>query len=426
MVNPLGLDFTLGGADSAAALGFPDGRTESYRALKARVLARAEALRPQALVPLPAAPEALLVEALAAWHAGAVAAVSSGPAEASAVISGGAALLLYTSGSTAAPKGVLLSGAGLRANVEAILTYLPVAEVSDTALLLPLHYSYALVGQALTTLHAGGTVWLLDGLPYVGEQLEAISRIGRPVGLSSVPTALRRLAKTQLEAPSRARLGYLASAGGKLSADTVRLVHAAFPGVRLFNQYGLTEASPRVAAISDAHPAFTYGSVGCALPGLEVLALSPSGAPLPPGMTGELAVRGPSVMLGYHRDLEATARVLAPDGTLRTGDLGYVDESGFIYLEGRTDGVVKVAGERVSLAQVGAALGDVELVAVPDEALGTRLVAFVEGDPKPVRDRGRALPPQQRPAKVVSLTAFPRTANGKVDRAALRALAEQS
>jgi long-chain acyl-CoA synthetase len=425
VVNPLAVEWTLGGADDAPALGFLDGRVQTYRELREQVRARAGSMTPGRIVPLPSDPGALLADALAAWHAGAVAAPNPSQIDASTSIDLRAALLLYTSGSTGSPKGVLLSAAGLRANVEAILGYLPVAQVPDTALLLPLHYSYALVGQALTTLHAGGTVWLLNGLSYAREQLDALARIARPVGLSSVPTSLRALASTQLEAKAPVRLGYVASAGGRLTAETVTRVRSAFPGVRLFNQYGLTEASPRVAAISDGHPAFAYGSVGRALNGLQVFAVGPSGARQPAGAPGELAVRGPSVMLGYLGDPEATARVLAPDGTLRTGDTGYVDENGYIFVEGRNDGVVKVAGERVSLAEISERLGHAELVALPDEALGAKLIAFVEGDPKPVRERARALPPQKRPVRIVSVTSFPRTSNGKIDRVALRALAEK-
>jgi long-chain acyl-CoA synthetase len=425
VVSPLAVEWTLGGPDAAPALAFLDGRVLTYGELRERVRARAGALTPGCVVPLPPAPDALLVDALAAWHAGAIAAPNPGQIDVSTYVDLRAALLLYTSGSTGTPKGVLLSAAGLRANAEAILGYLPIARVPDTALLLPLHYSYALVGQALTTLHAGGTVWLFNGLAYAREQLDAIARIGRPVGLSSVPTGLRSLASMQLEAKAPLRLGYLASAGGRLTSETVALVRSAFPGVQLFNQYGLTEASPRVAAISDDHPAFAYGSVGRALPGLHVFAVDASGARLPAGAPGELAVRGPSVMLGYLGDPQATARVLGSDGTLRTGDSGYVDENGYVFVQGRNDGVVKVAGERVSLAEISERLGQAELIALPDEALGAKLIAFVEGDPTPVRQRARELPPQKRPVRIVSLAAFPRTANGKIDRAALRALAEK-
>src|SRR5207248_5983158 len=125
-------------------------------------------------------------------------------------------------------------------------------------------------------------------------------------------------------------------------AGRVERVGSAFGAVRFFNQYGLTEASPRVTAVSDDEPAFALGSVGRALPGISVFAVGESGARLPTDASGELAVRGPSVMLGYLGDAAATARVLSTDGTLRTGDWGRVDRNGYVYVEGRKDGVVKV------------------------------------------------------------------------------------
>ncbi len=420
---PLALSWTLGGSDESIALAFPDGRTQTYGALRAAAVDRRRDLRPHRAVACRSDPRDLLVDALAAWDAGAVAVPGSVTVDATRELDARAALLLFTSGSTGAPKGVLLGGAGLRANVEAILSYLPVTAVPDTALLLPLHYSYALVGQALTTLHAGGTVHLLHGLTYPAEQLAAIARVGRPVGLSTVPTSLRLLASTQLELGTHLKPGYLASAGGRLTPSTIALVRSAFPGVRLFNQYGLTEASPRVTSISDEDPSFAFNSVGRALPSLQVFAVGMnSGERLPTGASGELAVRGPSVMLGYLDDDVATARVLSPDGTLKTGDLGYVDRDGLVFVEGRRDGVVKVAGERVSLAEISEQLG-AELVAVVDEALGPKLIAFVEGDASAVRTKARALPPQKRPSRVVALDHFPRTANGKIDLAALKELA---
>jgi len=427
-LGPLALDELLGGAAGAAAIGFPGGRTVSYEALRRAVLSRA-VTRP--FMPLPPDAYEALVTALAAWNAGAVA-VPNAPAGLPAEVDPRAALLLYTSGSTGGPKGVLLSAEGIRANVEAILTYLPVREVPDTALVLPLRYSYALVGQALTTLRAGGTVWLLNGLEFPVQKLDAMAAIGRPIGLSSVPASLRLLARAELERKSGARLGYVASAGGRLDAPVVALVRQAFGAVRFFNQYGLTEASPRVTAVSDEHPAFAFGSVGRALPGLTVFAVGATGERLPTDASGELAVRGPSVMLGYLGDREATARVLSAEGVLRTGDWGHVDRDGFVFVEGRKDGVVKVAGERVSLESVADSfrgvpgVREVAVAALPDDALGSKLVAVVEGAVTlaTLRARGRELPAQQRPLRYVIVDVMPRTANGKIDLAGVRTVAE--
>ena len=333
-----------------------------------------------------------------------------------------AALVLFTSGSTGRPKGVLLGGGGLRANVEAILRYLPVREHSRTALTLPLAYSYALVGQVLTTLRAGATLLLLHDLGYPAVQLEAMVRLAA-TGLSSVPTALRLLARAAVEGGARPRLGYVASAGAALEASTAACLRAAFPEARLFNQYGLTEASPRVAAIDDRDPAFAAGAAGRALPGLEVWAAREDRR-CAPGEEGDLRVRGESVMLGYLDDLEASAKALAPDGSLRTGDRGHLDAGGAIFVAGRSDGVVKVAGERVGLEEIAICLReggarDAAVVALPDEMMGARLVAFVEASEGAIpslratlRER---LAPAKRPTKVIRLETLPRLPSGKID-----------
>jgi long-chain acyl-CoA synthetase len=360
------------------------------------------------------------------------------------------ALVLFTSGSSGgAPKAVALGGRGLKHVIDAILGYLPLDAASRTPIVLPMSYSYALVGQALTTLRAGGAILPLHELGFAGEQLEAMRAYGA-TGLSSVPTSLKILARATLELPPDARpqLRYVASAGAPLDESTVALVREAFPGARLFNQYGLTEASPRVTAISDSEqPAFSRGSVGRALPGLTIVAVGGYGAPLapgegggvlPPGEIGQLRVSGPSVMLGYLDDADGTNRVIDKNGDLLTGDLGYVDGDGYVFVTGRADDTVKVAGERVSPTEVADALrptdglGELVVLATADELTGMRLVAFVAPAPgaaRGLRERVQArardvLPPAKRPTRVVELETLPHLPNGKIDRVALRRMVE--
>jgi acyl-CoA synthetase (AMP-forming)/AMP-acid ligase II len=363
------------------------------------------------------------------------------------------ALVLFTSGSSGgAPKAVALGGRGLQHVIDAILGYLPIDAAARTPIVLPMSYSYALVGQALTTLRAGGAILPLHDLGFAGEQLAAMAAHGA-TGLSSVPTSLKILARAALELPPEARpqLRYVASAGAPLDEATVALVRQAFPGARLFNQYGLTEASPRVTAISDDEAAFARGSVGRALPGLTVVSVGGYGAPLapgdggavlPPGEIGQLRVSGPSVMLGYLDDPEATRGVIDKHGNLLTGDLGYVDGDGYVFVTGRADDTVKVAGERVSPSEVAGTLaateglGEIIVLATTDELTGMRLVAFVApaaaagaGAARGLRERVQArarelLPPAKRPTRVVELETLPHLPNGKIDRVALRRMVE--
>lgn len=435
----------------APALVKPDGAQLSYRQLGAEVQREARALRTQGASPGRvvalgvADPQQFLISALAVWECGAVLLpldVRAGPGPTESLVrrarpvllrngeglqqlpdprelDPGTALLLFTSGSSGPPKGVRLSRDGLRANIEAILRYLPARR---TAIVLPLTYSYALVGQALTTLHAGATALLLGELKYPAEQLDAMARLGAR-GLSSVPPSLRLIARAVIEGSPAPQLDYVASAGASLDAATVALVKTAFPAARIWNQYGLTEASPRVAAIADDDPAFARGATGRPLHGVELR------------IEGEeILVRGPSVMLGYLDDPEATSRALLEGGWLRTGDVGHL-EDGCLFVHGRGDGVVKCAGERVGLDEVAgvmrecAGVADACVVALPDEALGVRLVAFVEAPAGVLAELRKflrkKLGPAKRPSEIIPVESLPRLPSGKIDRQALRRRAEE-
>jgi long-chain acyl-CoA synthetase len=462
------------GAEDRIAVITSAGQEISYAALSRGASTAADSLRSRGVRPRSAvaiaarAPAGYLVAALGALRAGAlvVPCDSRGPPEAvsrtaaragaAAVVvgasAGGAldvaepgawqprehhpdgALLLSTSGSSAEPKLVLLSAAGVAANIQAILDYLPVTSAPRTAVVVPLSYSYGLVGQVLTALEAGATLLLLGDLPFAAEQVGRMRALGAE-GLSTVPSSLRMLARAALDDGGALPLAYVASAGAPLDAGTVALVREGFPGARLFNQYGLTEASPRVTALSDAEPAFARGSVGRALRGLEIFAIDPEGAPLAADAEGELAVKGPNVMLGYLDDPGASALALLPGGALRTGDRGRVDAEGYVYVTGRDDGVVKVSGERVSVEEVSAALReaagveDAAVVAIGHAELGARLVGFVVGTEAALtaaRDLARrTLVPAKRPARLLRIDALPRTANGKIAVGELRRLAEE-
>jgi acyl-coenzyme A synthetase/AMP-(fatty) acid ligase len=391
---------------AGAALVDSTGRVVETEELVARVAAQARELeaagaRPGRVVTVALKdPAAMLIAALAVWETGAALSPRPGPpgvaVDREVPVETG--LLLFTSGSSGSPKGVLLSRAGVVANVDAILEYLPIAAHPRTAIVLPLHYSYALVGQAFATLRAGGTAILLGDVPYPARQI-ALMHAYEARGLSSVATSLRLLARAarELGAPE---LGYVASAGGPLDHATRDLLREVWPAAQLWNQYGLTEASPRVTAVSSDEPAFWQGSVGRPIRGVSVESV-------------DWRAAGPRTVDDAR--LSSTASPLA--GPLHTGDLGRVDAEGYVWVEGRRDGLVKVAGERVSVDEVAAALRaavrDACVVAIPDELTGVRLVAFVEGDAAAARRAAQSLPPAKRPSRIVEVDALPRLPSGK-------------
>lgn len=342
-------------------------------------------------------------------------------------------LLLATSGSRGDPKWVALSAEGIVHNVRSIASYFVAANTESAlpqrvALVLPLHYGYALVGQVLTTLGQGGTLIRANQTSFPDEQLQLMRQHSADT-LSSVPTSLLRLAQCALAEKERPSLRLIGSAGGQLTREIAEQVRQAFPGASLFNQYGLTEASPRVSAVRHDAPAFALGSIGKPLRDIHARVVDPAGGEVPRGEIGELTLRGPSVMLGY---LDQPKHPALRDGELFTSDLVTQDVDDYLYFHGRKDDVVKCAGERVSLDEVGEVLRRqpgvtaAQVVARKDPLTEHRLVAFVVGvtEERVLRSSLRAvLGPAKTPQKFVKLTALPTLANGKVDVMTLQSLA---
>ncbi len=440
------IDGWLGGAGDAVALQTAAGRC-TYAELRQRVTAIGDALgaiEGRLVAVRAGAPATFVAAVLAAiTRGGAALPLAPGPipdrarptcvvdergvVTASAdprALPEGTGLVLTTSGTTSGPRLVALSAEGVSANVDAILDYLPIADAPRTGLVVSPTYSYGLVGQLLTTLRIGGTVVRVGSDP-------AALAAADVQGVSSVPASLRAIA----EQPSELRPRYVASAGAPLDRATIAAVRERFGAARFFNQYGLTEASPRVSQLERAvaPEAFGEGSVGEPIAGVTVTIRDDEGNELPPGTEGAIIVRSPSVMLGYLDEPEATAAALGSHGLI-TGDRGHRDEVGRLFVSGRGDDVVQVGGVRISLREVSAflersdAVSAARVVALPTRRTGVRLVAVVEcgEDAIPsLRDRARAeLPAAARPTRFVAVDALPRTERGKIDREALRDLAE--
>jgi acyl-CoA synthetase (AMP-forming)/AMP-acid ligase II len=272
------------------------------------------------------------------------------------------AVNLFTSGTTGRPKMVELSHAALRHSSEAILERVPLGPGTRTALVLSLAHSFGL-SVLHTHLRTSASLYCVERAEFPGDVLRAFVE-GGANAMAGVPTQLRSLLASMRRDPGRRLdIDLVLQAGGRLEPDDAEALVAALPPhARLFQMYGQTEAAARIAIL----PADAYEkaptSVGRPIQGLAVRIVDEAGDEVEVGTEGEIVVTGPTLMDGYYGDPGATAEALR-DGWLHTGDIGHVDEDGFLYISGRHSTFVKLDGERVSLEAVEHAV----LAAHPDE-----------------------------------------------------------
>ena len=344
------------------------------------------------------------------------------------------ACLIFTSGSTSAPRGVVVSHQNIAFSAQAIQRRLGYREDDTVGLFLPLSFDYGLY-QIFLTLQVGATLYL--GRPgLAGPPLLASLAKARVTVLPGVPTLfasmLRLLERRGASLPG---LRSITNTGDHLPRSNIERLQARLPGLAVFCMYGLTECK-RVSILLPEELSEKPGSVGRPLPGTEAWTVSGHGERLPPGTVGELVVRGPHVTRGYFEAENETAARFCFDadgvGELATGDLCRIDRDGYIYFVGREDCVMKHRGFRLSAAEVEDVAcrvpGVVEaaLVKAPGQDELHLYLVWGHGAPNVGRVLGEirgSLEPHKVPEKVIVSKALPRTPHGKVDR---RQLAEEA
>ena len=345
-------------------------------------------------------------------------------------VSGGSAII-FTSGTTGIPKGVIMTESALLANAQAVAAYLDLSESDRTLVFLPLYYTYTL-SQILSTLVAGGCIVLLRSLLYPVLAFTALARHG-VTGFGGVPTSLSILANQAAALSSTQKsLRYILSAGGPLAPAVVERIRRAFPGVALFNNYGCTEIGPRATAVDYSAYPDKIGSIGRSIPGVNVTVVRPDLSLAGVQEVGEIVLSGPSLMSGYYRDPRTSADRMSRHG-FHTGDYAYADSDGFLYYHGRADDIFKCGGEKVSAREIEdvilAHAGVLEAAVVPqtDPVLGQVPVAYVvraEEDGPNQEDLQRfcrrALSMHKVPRMVHFLDKLERTASGKVQKFRLK------
>ncbi|WP_344886131.1 AMP-binding protein [Nonomuraea antimicrobica] len=334
------------------------------------------------------------------------------------------AILMYTSGSTAAPKAVVCTHAQVTfaaSAINAVLGYRPDDVVFCRS---PMSFDYGLYQIFLSTLGRSGLVLAGDGPdPALLRQIQEFGATVVPI----VPSLGSMLVTLSRRSPGSApAVRMFTSTGAALPAATVEGLRECFPSTRVVRMYGVTECK-RVTIMEPERDRERPDSVGRPLPGTRVLILGDDGSPLPTGEVGEIVVAGPNVMAGYWRAPELTARAYRPDDAtgevrLHTGDYGLLDEDGYLYFEGRRDDMFKRKGVRMSTVEIETAAMDVPGVraaAVLPPGERHDLAILVEGELAPhvvLRELARRLEAAKVPAICRVLPVFPLTLNGKNER----------
>ena len=345
------------------------------------------------------------------------------------------AAIVYTSGSTGDPKGVMLTHRNMLAASASVSTYLGMAEDDVVLAVLPLAFDYGLY-QIILAARVGARVLLERSFTFPAEVLPRVVR-ERVTGFPGVPTIFTILAGLKnLSSYDFSTIRYVTNTAAALPPRQIDRLREIFPAARVFSMYGLTECK-RCTYLPPEDLDRKPESVGIAIPNTELWIVDEKDVRLGPGEVGHLVIRGATVMRGYWEKPEETAKKLRPgplpgELVLYTGDLCRLDEEGYLYFVGRMDDIIKSRGEKVAPKEVETALAaiagvrEAAVIGVPDELLGQAVKAFVvleEGvhlDPRAIqRECQSRLESFMVPKHVVIVPELPRTDTGKIKKTGL-------
>lgn len=244
------------------------------------------------------------------------------------------AIMLHTSGTTSNPKRVMLTHSNLLHNIQDNIEALKLDENDKVLIALPMCFGYCNTSQFLTHLYLHATIVIYQGMFMPKQFFELVQKEGI-TNFTAVPTMLLMILKYQyIRNYDISSLRLLCFGGSHLSIEHIKEMMQVLPGVDLIHTYGQTEASPRVTALLKEDILRKCGSVGKAIPNVEIAIMDDEQIVLEANQIGEIVVRGKNVMKGYYKQSEITKQTIV-DGWLHTGDLGYIDNEGYLYIAGR-------------------------------------------------------------------------------------------
>ena len=334
------------------------------------------------------------------------------------------AVLLYTSGTSGMPKGVLLSYENFQSDIDAAIE---AAELKDKHVFLgiiPLFHSFGITAMMLAPIQLGATVIYIARFSPVAT-LNAIRehKVSIFFGIPSMFAAVLRLKDAK---PEDFAQMYAVISGGEPLPPTLREAFKQKYGVPIYEGYGLTETSPVVAL--NTPNVNRPGSVGRMVPRAQVKIVDDNGNDVPPGQVGEIWLKGPMIMKGYHNLAAETSAVLTTDRHFKTGDLGMIDPDGFLYITGRKKDMIIVAGEKAFPREIEEtlirhpAVAEAAVVGKKDAQRGEVVVAFVlpkEGQTAQADElrefaRSSGLAQWKVPREIFVVQELPRNPTGKV------------
>lgn len=336
------------------------------------------------------------------------------------------AVILFTSGSTARPKGVMLTHYNLTYNTNSIIDYLNLTCLDRIEVVLPFYYCY---GTSLlhTHLRVCGSLVINNKFMFPNSVLDDINKY-KCTGLAGVPShyqiLLRKSSIINTDLPT---LRYVTQAGGKLPNSIIMELKRVLGKTEIYIMYGQTEATSRLSYLAPDMIQKKLGSIGKGIPGTKLKVVDTNGKQVAIDMIGEIIASGGNIMKGYFNDRDETDKVIK-NGYLYTGDLATVDSDGYIYIVSREKQIIKSGGNRISpkeieetLMQI-ASVMEVAIIGISDDILGEAIKAFIVLnnidtiiDEKYVINYCRdKLPSYKVPKYVVFLEALPKNSSGKV------------
>jgi len=343
------------------------------------------------------------------------------------------ALMLHTSGTTARPKRVALRHGQLRASVRNVADALQLTSMDRGLHIMPLFHVHGLVAGLLAPLHAGGYVYCTPGLDM--SQFPDWLADARPTWLTAVPTmhqAIAEWARRNPDEARRAHLRFIRSCSAALAESVAAVLEAAF-NAPVVEAYAMTEAAHQITCNPLPPAERRHGSVGRPA-GPQVAILDSDGRPMAPGETGEVGIRGENVITGYDDNPQAN-RLNFIGGWFRTGDLGWLDDDGYLWLKGRLKEMINRGGEKISPIEIESvllahpAVAQAVVFAVPHPSLGEEVGAAIvlrDGQQATAADLQSHLLTQislpKVPRRILFPSALPKGPTGKLRRIGLAAM----